>query len=110
MLNIAKSNRKRVNTALPKRIINSCPLDFKGVSITGIEQVSYTNYSVSSDDSISSLLNQLKNSNPKLKFVNSSIIGDKFYDNEESELIKKPEEDVWKLKDLGNGLYSISLS
>lgn len=110
MINLAKPSLSKFSNSMCKKIFNSCPLEFSGVPIEGIKQVSYTNYQVSSSESLSSLLGKLQNSNPKLKFVNSSIIGDRFYDNEESALIKKPEKDVWQLNDLGNGVYSISLS
>lgn len=108
MINIAR-NRVKLSNSFGKKVFNSCPLDFKGVGIDGIKQLSYTNYQVSSSDDINSLLSKLKNSNPSLKFVNSTIIGDRFYDNEESELVNKPDEEIWKLKDLGNGLFSVTL-
>jgi hypothetical protein len=107
MQNIAKPSLKIGNSS--KRVFNSCPLDFKGVSICSMKQVNYTNYTIESKNSIDELLKQFKNSNPNLKFVNG-IIGDSFYDNEESELINKPENDIWQLKDLGNGMYSVHLA
>ena len=108
MLNIARKGAK-IGNSFGKKIFNSCPLDFKGVKIDGVKQINYTNYQISSGDSIESLLNQLKNSNPSLKFVNSTIIGNEFYDEEKSELVNKPDKDIWKLKDLGNGLFSVTL-
>lgn len=111
MNNIANSMvRKPVsNSAKPRRVFNSSPLDFKGVDISKLTQNSYTDYTVVSSNSIDDLIKQFKNSNPGLKFVNG-IIGDSYYDDEESELINKPDSDIWSLKDLGNGMYSVHLA
>ena len=111
MINIAKKiGCNSFSNSMGKKIFNSCPIDFKNTNIEGLEQINYTSYKVKSSNSIVELLGKLQNSNPRLKFANSTIIGDKFYDNEESELIKKPDQDIWKLNDLGDGIYSISLS
>lgn len=106
-LNIAKPPKTKKSSNSMKRVFNSAPINFEGVNIDSLEQVSYTKFKVHSNMSIDSLLKSIKNSNPTLNF--GGIIGDRFYDNEESDLINKPEKDVWSLEDLGKGMYCIQL-
>ena len=102
MKNLAKNPVKK--NSVNMRVFNSCPINLSTVNIDRIEQINFKNYSIHSLDSMDVILNSLKSSNPQLNF---GIKGDKFYENEESELVNKPESDVWSLKDLGNGNYSI---
>jgi hypothetical protein len=90
-----------------KRTFNSSPLEFKGTGIDSLTQKSYNSYIVHCNGSAECLMKNLHNSNPVLNF---HILGNEAYDNEESELINRPDKDIWAIEDIGNGNYSIHLN
>ena len=104
MINLANPGIGGGSPVTVNRVFNSSPIELRNTGVDALEQVSYDKFKGHTNMDLSHFVNALKKSNPTLNF---GILNDPDFVNETSELINKPDEEIWKVNCGSDGCFII---